>query len=33
MDGGRISEKVPVENYVLFDVMQKACDAYTAAQA
>lgn len=33
VDGGRIPEKVPVENYVLFDVMQKACDAYTAAQA
>lgn len=33
VDGGRIPEKIPVEEYVLFDVMQKACDAYAAAKA
>lgn len=27
LDGGRLTEEVPVENYVLFDVMQEAYDA------
>lgn len=30
--GGRIPEPVPAENYVLFDVMQDAYDAYMAAK-
>ena len=33
VDSGRIPEKVPVSDYVLFDVMQKAADAYTAAKS
>ena len=33
VDSGRITEKVPVSDYVLFDVMQKAADAYTAAKS
>ncbi|MEG1857243.1 MAG: ABC transporter substrate-binding protein [Pseudoflavonifractor sp.] len=31
IDGGRITTPVPVENYVRFDVMQQAIEAYTAA--
>ena len=33
VDSGRIPEKVPVSDYVLFDVMRKAADAYTAANS
>lgn len=32
INNGRIAEPVPVENYVLFDVMQEAYNAYTAAK-
>lgn len=32
INNGRIAEEVPVENYVLFDVMQEAYDAYMAAK-
>ena len=32
INNGRIPEPVPVENYVLFDVMQDAYDAYSAAK-
>lgn len=32
INNGRISEAVPVENYVLFDVMKDAYDAYVAAK-
>ena len=32
LDNGTITENVPVEDYVLFDVMQEAYDAYSAAK-
>ena len=32
LNNGTITEEVPVENYVLFDVMQEAYDAYSAAK-
>ena len=32
LDNGTITENVPVEDYVLFDVMQEANDAYSAAK-
>lgn len=32
LDNGTITEEVPVEDYVLFDVMQEAYDAYSAAK-
>ena len=32
LDNGTITQNVPVEDYVLFDVMQEAYDAYSAAQ-
>lgn len=32
INNGRIAEEVPVENYVLFDVMQEAYNAYAAAK-
>ena len=32
LDNGTITENVPVEDYVLFDVMQEAYDAYRAAK-
>ena len=32
LDNGTITEQVPVEDYVLFDVMQEAYDAYSAAK-
>ena len=32
INNGRISEAVPVENYVLFDVMKDAYDAYSSAK-
>lgn len=32
VDSGRLPEAVPVDNYVLFDVMQEAYDAYAAAK-
>ena len=32
LDNGAITENVPVEDYVLFDVMQEAYDAYSAAK-
>ena len=32
INNGRIPEAVPVENYVLFDVMEEAYKAYSAAK-
>lgn len=32
LDNGTITEEVPVEDYVLFDVMQEAYEAYSAAK-
>ena len=32
LNNGTITEEVPVDNYVLFDVMQQAYEAYSASK-